>query len=255
MSCVKVIRQQLSVHILGAYLKEYFPYKEEKQMSIIKRMFRIGKANVNSALDKLEDPVKMIDQILRELDEDIAKMTAAVTTQLAVEKRFERELQETENIIAKREEQARVAVERGDDNLAREALLDKKRHIEKRDALKANYEKARENSARLRKQLDEMKSRVQDMKTKRSSLIAQAEAAKATKKITQTMSGVGSEDLAASFYKMEEKIQQMHDEAQAAQELADSERSLDSKFEELLSKTADKDVEDELAQLKASLNK
>ncbi len=64
-------------------------------MSILKRIFRIGKANVNSALDKLEDPVKMIDQILRELDSDIAKVTAAVTTQMAVEKRFERELKES----------------------------------------------------------------------------------------------------------------------------------------------------------------
>jgi len=224
-------------------------------MSIFKRIFRIGQANVNSALDKLEDPVKMIDQILRELDEDIAKMTAAVTSQMAVEKRFERELEEAENIIARRDEQARVAVERGEDELAREALLDKKRHVEKRDALKLNYDKAKENAARLRKQLDDMKSRVQDMKTKRSSLIAQAEAAKATKKITQTMSGVGNENMAESFYKMEEKIQQMHDEAQAAQELADSERSLDSKFDDLMSKSSDKDVEDELAQLKASLQK
>mgnify|MGYP001279756642 CR=1 FL=1 len=222
-------------------------------MSIMKRIFRIGKANVNAALDKLEDPVKMIDQILRELDEDIAKMTAAVTSQMAVEKRFQRELEETEKIIAKRDEQARVAVERGEDELAREALIDKRRYTEKRDTLKASYEKAKENTERLRKQLDEMKSRVQDMKAKRSALIAQAEAAKATKKITQTMSGVGEENLAESFYKLEEKIQQIHDQALAAQELAESEKSLDRKFEEMLKKTADKDVEDELAQLKASL--
>lgn len=224
-------------------------------MSVFKRLFRIGKANVNAALDKLEDPVKMIDQILRELDEDIAKMTAAVTSQMAVEKRFEREIRETENIIARRDEQARVAVERGEDDLAREALIDKKRHMEKLEALKANYEKAKATADRLRKQLDDMKNRVQDMKTKRSALIAQAEAAKATKKITKTMSGVGTANLAESFYKMEEKIQQMHDEAQAAQELAESERALDYKFEEMLSKTADQEVEDELAQLKASLKK
>lgn len=224
-------------------------------MSIIKRIFRIGKANVNSALDKLEDPVKMIDQILRELDEDISKVTAAVTSQMAVVKRFERELEEAEATIARRDEQARVAVERGEDDLAREALIDKKRYMEKRDALKINYDKAKENSDRLRKQLDDMKARVQDMKTKRSSLIAQAEAAKATKRITQTMSGVGNENLADSFYKMEEKIQQMHDEAQAAQELADSDKTLDSKFDELMSKAPDKDIEDELAQLKASLEK
>ncbi len=93
------------------------------------------------------------------------------------------------------------------------------------------------------------------MKTKRSALIAQAEAAKATKRINQAMTGVGNENLAESFYKMEEKIQQMHDEAQAAQELADESKSLDSKFEELLHKSDDPDIEEELAALKASLNK
>ncbi|HIW34633.1 MAG TPA: PspA/IM30 family protein, partial [Candidatus Paenibacillus intestinavium] len=59
-------------------------------MSIFDRLFRIGKANVNAAIDKIEDPVKIIDQVLRELDEDVDIVTAAVTSQMAVEKRFER---------------------------------------------------------------------------------------------------------------------------------------------------------------------
>jgi phage shock protein A len=58
-------------------------------MSFFRRLFRIGQSNVNAALDKMEEPVKMIEQILRELENDLAKVTAAVTTQMAVEKRFE----------------------------------------------------------------------------------------------------------------------------------------------------------------------
>lgn len=222
-------------------------------MSILKRLLRIGRANANAALDKLEDPVKMIEQILRELDADIAKVTAAVTTQMAVEKRFERELKETVETINKREQQARKALEMGDEALAREALQDKKRLSEKRDALQQNYDKAKAASDKLRKQLQDMKRKVEDMKAQKATLIAQAKAAQATKKINETMSGVGSNDLVASFERMEEKVRQMHDEANAAQELAEEGKSIDEKFNEMLRLSKDQDVEDELAALKAEI--
>src|SRR5690606_6138137 len=129
-------------------------------MSFFQRLFRIGKANANAALDKLEDPVKMIEQILRELDNDIAKVTAAVTTQMAVEKRFERELKESIDTVEKRDQQARAAIAKGEDELARQALLDKKRHSDKRDQLQINYDNAKATSEKLRKQLQDMKNKV-----------------------------------------------------------------------------------------------
>src|SRR5690606_33165744 len=132
-----------------------------------KRMFRIGQANVNSAIDSLEEPVKMIDQILRELDGDVAKVTSAVTTQMAVEKRFERELKEASEMVAKRDQQARLALASGDEGLAREALSDKKQQEEKRNSLQENFDHAKANSEKLRKQLQEMKTRVNEMKSQR----------------------------------------------------------------------------------------
>ncbi len=224
-------------------------------MSFFQRLFRIGKANANAALDKLEDPVKMIEQILRELDNDIAKVTAAVTTQMAVEKRFERELNEAIDIVEKRDQQARAAIAKGEEELARQALLDKKRHAEKRDQLQISYDNAKATSDKLRKQLQDMKNKVEEMKTQKSTLIAQAQAAQATKQITQTMSGVGSSNLVDSFSKMEEKIRQMHDEAEAAQQLADEGKSIDDQFNEMMKSSSASEVDDELAALKAELNK
>jgi phage shock protein A len=222
-------------------------------MGFFQRLFRIGKANLNAALDHLEDPVKMIDQILRELEQDVAKVTAAVTSQMAVEKRFERELREAEQIVAKRDEQARKALAAGDEALAREALVDKKRHAEKAEALRQSYEKAKATSDKLRSQLNAMKAKVEEMKTQRSTLIAQAQAAKATKKINETMSGIGSTSLVDSFKRMEEKVQQMHDEAEAAQILANEGQSLDEKFNELFKNEKDLEIDAELEALKAEL--
>ncbi|MEF2247692.1 MULTISPECIES: PspA/IM30 family protein [unclassified Paenibacillus] len=223
-------------------------------MGIFDRIFRIGKANVNSALDKMEDPVKMIDQILRELDEDVAKVTTAVTSQIAVEKRFERELNEAKEAVAKRDSQARQALSMGNEDLAREALGDKKRHEEKVAKLQVSYDGAKQSSDRLRTQLQEMKDRVQEMKSQRGTLIAQAEAAKAQERINQTMSGVGTDDAAASFAKMEEKILKMRDQAEAAQSLAEGNRDLDNKLEQMMRTTRDTEIDDELAALKAELN-
>ena len=222
-------------------------------MSIFERLFRIGKANVNAAIDKIEDPVKVIDQVLRELDEDIEKVTAAVTTQMAVEKRFARELQEAEELVARRDAQARQSLQAGNEQLAREALADKQTQVTKRDSLKQSYDKAAATSAKLRQQLDDIKARVTEMKNQRSTLIAQAEAAKAQKQINQTMAGVGSNSLASTFDRMEEKIKQMHDEADAAHELANSDKSLDQKFEETFKNSKQVAVDDELAALKAEL--
>lgn len=224
-------------------------------MSFFKRLFRIGQANANAALDKLEDPVKMIEQILRELENDVAKVTAAVTTQLAVEKRFERELKEAVDTVEKRDQQARMAMERGEEDLARQALLDKKRFADKRDALQVNYDRAKATSDKLRKQLQDMKNKVQEMKAQKGTLIAQAEAAKATSRINKTMSGVGSNNLVDSFARMEEKIQQMHDEAEAAHELANEGKSLDEKFDEMFKNSQEQDIEDELAALRAEVKK
>ena len=73
------------------------------------------------------------------------------------------------------------------------------------------------------------------------------------KQINQTMAGVGGSNLASTFNRMEEKIKQMHDEADAAHELANSDKSLDEKFEETFKATKNVAVEDELAALKAEL--
>lgn len=224
-------------------------------MSIFERLFRIGKANVNAAVDKLEDPVKIIDQVLRELDEDVEKVTAAVTSQMAVEKRFERELKEVEELVAKRDSQARQALTAGNEDLAREALADKAKQVEKRDKIKENYDRARATADKLRDQLRDLKARVTEMKDQRSTLIAQAEAAKAQQKINSTMKGVGNNDVGATFARMEEKIKKMHDEADAAFELANEDKSLDQKFEEQLKASQSNAIDDELAALKAELNK
>jgi phage shock protein A len=221
------------------------------QMGIFKRLRDMTMASVNDLLDKAEDPVKMLNQFLRDMEEDILEAETAVAKQIAIEKKFKQQYEESEEMVAKRSEQALKALEQGNEDLARRALEDKKEHQERFDELKRQFDLAKTNADQLRSQLAEMKDEFSKMKNKKDLLIARAETAKAQKQINQAMSGFGTDNAAKGFDRMNEKVLQMEAEAQASGEIRAKNRSLDDELSQL--GKSDSGVEDELAAMKAKL--
>ncbi len=220
-------------------------------MGLFKRLRDITMASINDMLDKVEDPVKMLEQYLRDMSEDITDAEAAVAKQIAVEKRFKQQMDEAAELVAKRGQQAETAVLAGNDELAKKALTDKNEQQIKLDSYTQQYTVAKQHADTLREQLAEMKDEFNKLKNKKDLLIARAEAAKAQKSINQTMSGFGVDNAAKGFERMESKVLQMEAEAQASGELRGSNKSLDDEFKALETNA----VDDELAALKAKLNK
>lgn len=219
-------------------------------MGIFKRLRDLTAASINDLLDRAEDPVKMLNQFLRDMEQDIMDAEAAVAKQIAVEKKFKQQYEEAEEMVQKREAQAMKALEQNNEELARRALEDKKQHQTRFEEMNKQYIIAKDNADRLRAQLSEMKDEYGKMKNKKDLLIARAEAAKAQKQINQAMSGFGSDNAARGFDRMSEKVLQMEAEAQASQDLRDSNRSLDDELNKL---GASDGVDDELAAMKAKL--
>lgn len=219
-------------------------------MGIFKRLRDLTMASINDLLDKAEDPVKMLNQFLRDMEEDIQEAESAVAKQIAIEKKFKQQYEEAEEMVQKRTEQAMKALEQGNEDLARRALEDKKEHQARYDEMKRQYGIAKANADKLRDQLSEMKDEYNKMKNKKDLLVARAEAAKAQKSINQAMSGFDSDGAAKGFDRMEEKVLQMEAEAQASGELRNSRKSLDDELESLEKSGG---VDDELAALKAQL--
>lgn len=222
-------------------------------MSLFKRIGDNIRANINALLDKAEDPVKMLEQYLRDMEDDIADAEVAVAKQIAIVKRFEASYKDAQAMADKRETQALQALEQAREDLARKALEDKKIHTSKANDYKAQYEQAREMADTLKRQLQDMKDEFEKMKAKKATLVARAEAAKAQRDINKVMSGFGKDSARKGFERMEEKVLQTEAEAAAGLELRSKSRSLDDELAELGSGSSE--IDDKLARLKAKLNK
>ena len=225
-------------------------------MGIMTRFKDIMAANVNALLDKAEDPEKMIDQYLRNLESDFAKVKAETASIMAEEKNAKRKLDECDEEIAKMGEYAKKAVAAGNDNDARQVLTKKSELTQKREVLAKNYELAKDNSAKMRQMHDKLENDISEMKSKRDMLKAKVKVAETQKKINEMGAGLESAgNNAAAFERMEDKVNRMLDEADAIGELNKSASGND--IDNLASKydTADtgSDVDDELAKLKAEM--
>jgi phage shock protein A len=218
---------------------------------LFKRVKTVVDSELNALLDKAEDPVKMLDQFMREMESDIREAETAIAKQIANEKMLQKKYEDAKKMVQKRDEQAIQAIEAGNDDLARRALEDKKIHQQTLDTLTESYERAKLDSDSLRKKLDEMKAEYNEMKLKKDSLKARAESAKTRTKINRTLSGIGNDESKRGFERMEEKVLQYEAEAETSEDLRSSNRSLDDEFAAL----EKNDVDDELAALKKKLGK
>ena len=213
-------------------------------------------ANVNALLDKAEDPEKMIDQYLRNLESDFAKVKAETASIIAEEKSASRKLNECDEEINRMGEYAKKAVAAGNDNDARQFLTKKNELTQKREVLAKNYELAKANSEKMRQMHDKLEADISEMKSKRDMLKAKVKVAETQRKINEMGAGLESAgNNATAFDRMEDKVNRMLDEADAIGELNKSASGND--IDDLTSKydTADtgSDVDDELAALKAEM--
>ena len=218
-------------------------------MGIFSRISDVFKANVNDALDKAEDPEKMIKQMVIEMEESVNKSTLAVASAIANEKSLQRKLEKARGDAADWQEKAKQALTAGREDLAKAAL--EKKSVSERNAadLEPIYQQAKQTADKMREQLNKLKAKLEEARTRQSTLIARSQAAKAQKQISQSFSGVGS-DAFGKFDKFENKIEKSEAEAEAYGQLAGDESSLEDEFKQLGTSS---DTDAELLKMKQEL--
>ena len=223
-------------------------------MGILSRFKDIMASNINAALDKMEDPSKMVDQLLRDLQDDLGKVKAETAAVMASEARAKRELDECVAEVEKMGQYAEKAVMAGNDNDAREFLKKKATLSEKQTALQQAYDLAAENASKLRQMHDKLSEQIRDLESRRDTIKAKVQVAKTQERVNKIGESMGNADNnLAAFSRMESKADNMLDKANAMAELnkpKDTVNDLAKKYD-----TSPAVVDDELAALKAKLGK
>ena len=223
-------------------------------MGILTRFKDIMASNINALLDKAEDPEKMIDQYLRDIQEDLRNVKSETATVMAEEQRCKRQLDECDAEIAKMQNYAEKALLAGNEADAMKFLEKKNQLIQKQVPLQQAYDAAAANSAKMKQLHDKLTKDVQDLNNRRDAIKAKVQVAKTQEKMNKMIGSVGDSSASlAAFDRMEAKANSMLDKANAMSELnsmgGDSIDDLASKYDEAPTAA----VSDELAALKAKM--
>ena len=225
-------------------------------MGILSRFKDIMSSNINSLLDKAEDPEKMIDQCLRNLNNDLGKVKSETASIMAEEQRAKRTLDECNQEIEKMQTYAVRALEAGNEGDARKFLEKKASLSAKLPELQNSYDMASANAARMKEMHDKLVKDIGALESRKDMIKGKIAVAKTQERINNIGSSInGANNSIKAFDRMEEKAEHMLDKANAMAELNHSGKDdlddLASKYDNLSSP----DIDAELAALKANLNK
>lgn len=223
-------------------------------MGVLTRFKDIMASNINALLDKAEDPEKMIDQCLRNLNSDLGKVKSETATIMAEEQRAKRAYDECAADVEKMQNYAIKALEANNEADAKKFLEEKVKLNDKLESLKQAYDLAAANSVHMREMHDKLVSDISELESRKEMIKGKMAVAKTQERINNMGSSVSDANRSISaFERMEEKANQALDKANAMAELN---KSADSGIKDLEAKyAASSSVDDELAALKASLGK
>jgi phage shock protein A len=212
-------------------------------MGLLDRVRNIVRANVNDALTRAEDPVKALDAMIGEWNADLVRVRQAASLAIAAQNRLQAEYDQRQAAAEEWQRRAVLAVDRGDDNLARQALTRKLQYQKEADQLDQSLQAQSGHLDELRSSVQDLEDRVQQAVMQRNQLVARYRGAEATRSLEEQLSRTGGGQQA--LQRLETKTVDAEAQAAAYHEL--SRDPLDDKFAQLERGTS---VDDELATLK-----
>jgi phage shock protein A len=217
-------------------------------MGLFDRIGRVIRANINSLIGQAEDPEKILEQTVIDMQDDLIKLRQAVAQAIATQKRSERQQSQAESTAQEWQQRAQLALQKGDENLAREALTRRKSYQETADALRSQLTQQNSIVSQMKQNMVLLERKLSEAKTKKDMYIARARSAKASQQLNEMLGQTSNTGAIAAFERMEEKVLQLEAKSEAIAELTNN--TLEQQFATLESG----DVEAELAALKAQLS-
>ena len=217
-------------------------------MGLIDRIMRVIRANLNSLVGQAEDPEKVLEQAVEDMQQDLIQLRQAVAQAIATQKRTERQASQAESTAQEWYNRAQLALSNSDENLAREALTRRKSYQETAKAMRSQRLQEADVVTKLKENMRALEGKISEAKTKKDLYIARARSAQASQKINEMLGNVGTGNALSAFERMEEKVMQLEAQSEALEELGSNE--LEKRYAAL---EAGSEVDNELAALKANL--
>jgi phage shock protein A len=221
-------------------------------MGIFSRIATLIKSNLNDLISRSEDPEKMLEQIVLDMNTQLLEAKKQVAVTIADEKRLRAQVDQQKALIADWEKKAMLAVRANNDELAREALARRKEHAALVEQFEQQWAKQKQAVDQLKLALRALNSKIEEAKRKKGLLIARKKRAEAQRAIQETMSGLRANSAFDAFDRMSSKIEHMEAEAEAGAELAEqySGDVLAQKFQQL---EATSGADEDLLELKRKM--
>jgi len=230
-------------------------------MNFFKRLFKIGEAEANSALNNMEDPIKMTEQGIRDMKSDLSKSLESLAQVKAMAIRAQNETDEYGAKAKDYEQKAMLILkkaQKGDldineaDRLAKEALIKKEENTKHQDRSKLEADKFENSVSQLDKNIKEIKKNISKWENELKTLKARVKVSKATKNLNKQMAEIDSASTVSMLERMKEKVVQEEALAEAYGDIANSSKSIDEELDKAID-VSESTAEDSLAKLKEKL--
>ncbi|KZL92474.1 PspA/IM30 family protein [Clostridium magnum] len=209
-------------------------------MGMFKRISNIFRSKVNNALDEVENPIELLNQKVRDMEESLntAKLSSAQI--LGNVHEIEKKMSNAKRTSEEFEEKVKLAMSKGNEELAKKALAKKIEADKSYDSLKMSYDDAVKKAEGIKKKLRELEAEIEKTRTYRDEAAARYNNAEASKKVNEILANVDAGSNKINLDDIERKIQKKEAMAEGLNDLRED-NSLDKEFEKL--KEVDLDAE------------
>lgn len=189
-------------------------------MAIFQRLGDLIKANINDLLDRAENPEKMVKQIIIDMNEELEKCTSALGQAMGSQRMMKKNMDAALSESASWEGKAKMALQSGNADLAKQALERKVTADKNAEQYKQMYDQATANVDKIKGQVDALKMKLDEAKSRQSMMIARSKMADAQKSMAKSLGNMDSDSAFSKLDKMEEKIAEKEAQADAFSDLA-----------------------------------
>ena len=225
-------------------------------MNLFDRFARVAKSNLNNILQNLEDPEKIMNQAVEDMQADLVKIRQSYAEVTATQRRLLKQKEQADALAEDWYSRAQLALQSNKEDLAREALSRRQQNVEASKSLEVQINDQAASIDKLYEGMQMLEAKILEAKSKKEQMVARARTAQSTQKVNDMLGGITGKSSMDAFKRMEEKVEALEAAAEVSAEMGQNAlpggaSSIEREFALLEGKSA---VDDELAKMKGLLN-